>query len=344
MSAKHEYQSELFRHLVEQGRAEGSAEGRAEGEAKGKAEAILAVLAARGLAVPESTVVDIRAWRDLSELDRLLRRATLVATAGELIKSMPSPLHEQLIDLLRTRPALAADLLARAAGLPIAPAAANAARAVSKTFADPRLPEARADLIIQLGDPNTELAIIVEVQLAPDDEKRTSWPLYVAGLSARLRCPVWLLVVALDDEVATWSATSIDMGGMHLRPVVVRPGDIPTITDPLAARASPELAVLGALAHAGGPDGLTLCRVATDAILSQRLPARHACIDLMLSRLPLVARLALEKWMSARHECQSELFRQLVDQGKAEGKAEAILAVLAVRGLAVPEFLASSSS
>jgi hypothetical protein len=35
MSANHEYQSELFRRLVDQGRAEGMTEGEAKGKAEG---------------------------------------------------------------------------------------------------------------------------------------------------------------------------------------------------------------------------------------------------------------------------------------------------------------------
>ena len=75
-SAHHEYQSELFRRLVDQGRNEGKAEG--------KAEAILAVMAARGITVPKPIADQVRACRDPAELDRLPRRSALVASAYEL--------------------------------------------------------------------------------------------------------------------------------------------------------------------------------------------------------------------------------------------------------------------
>ncbi|MBI5489373.1 MAG: hypothetical protein HY905_18720 [Deltaproteobacteria bacterium] len=258
---------------------------------------------------------------------------------------MPSPLHEQLLELLRTKPALAAELLCRATGLGLEPGTVAAARTGSQSFAQLRPPEYHADLVVELGWPCTELAIVVEVQLAADDDKHRSWPQYVATLWGRLRCPVWLLVVAVDAGVAAWCAQAIEMGGMRLRPVVVGPEDIPSITDAHIAREAPELAVLSALAHAPEPAGFTICKVAAEAVLSQRLPERYTCIDLMLSRLPAAARRALEDWMSATHEYQSELFRRLVDQGRAEGeakgKAEAILAVLAARGITVPEPLAA---
>ncbi|MEZ4379707.1 MAG: hypothetical protein R3A79_00045 [Nannocystaceae bacterium] len=37
-----------------------------------------------------------------------------------------------------------------------------------------------------------------------DPRKRFSWPLYVAGPRARLGCPVVLVVLTLDHEVARW--------------------------------------------------------------------------------------------------------------------------------------------
>ncbi|MBI4703367.1 MAG: hypothetical protein HY744_19810 [Deltaproteobacteria bacterium] len=138
-----------------------------------------------------------------------------------------------------------------------------------------------------------------------------------------------------------------------LRPIVAGPEVIPQLTSPEAARACPELAVLSALAHAAGPQGLEVCKGAVEAVMSQRLATRYACVDLMLSRLPQAARQALEEWMSQSYEYQSELFRRLVAEGKAEGvaegeakgmaegKAEAILSVIAARGLAVPEPVAA---
>ncbi|MBI4705840.1 MAG: hypothetical protein HY744_32510 [Deltaproteobacteria bacterium] len=89
MSQSYEYQSELFRRPVAEGRAEGRAEGEAAGEARGrtegKAEAILSVLAARGLAVSDEVAVRLRACRAPAELDRWLRLAVLVGSADELL-------------------------------------------------------------------------------------------------------------------------------------------------------------------------------------------------------------------------------------------------------------------
>ena len=45
-------------------------------------------------------------------------------------------------------------------------------------------------------------AVIVEVQLWDDDDKRRTWPLYVAAARARYGCPATLLVLAPNPAVA----------------------------------------------------------------------------------------------------------------------------------------------
>jgi len=74
-SGNHEYQSDFARRYFGQGKAEGMAEGKAEGMAEGKAEAVLAVLAARRIAVPDEVRARITTCADLALLDRWLARA-----------------------------------------------------------------------------------------------------------------------------------------------------------------------------------------------------------------------------------------------------------------------------
>lgn len=70
--------------LREEGRAEGKAEGKAEGRLTGRAEALLRVLAARGLALSEAQRARVEQERDLGRLDRWLERALSAADAGQL--------------------------------------------------------------------------------------------------------------------------------------------------------------------------------------------------------------------------------------------------------------------
>jgi predicted transposase/invertase (TIGR01784 family) len=65
--------------------AKGRAEGRAEGEAKGKADALLQLLEARGIAVPEDARVRIMACQDIAQLETWLRRAATAAAVDEVL-------------------------------------------------------------------------------------------------------------------------------------------------------------------------------------------------------------------------------------------------------------------
>jgi YD repeat-containing protein len=52
----------------------------------------------------------------------------------------------------------------------------------------------------------SEITVNGTPQLSTHADKRFSWPVYVTTLRARLRCPVFLLVVATDKNVAGWAA------------------------------------------------------------------------------------------------------------------------------------------
>jgi hypothetical protein len=80
----YEYQSEFVRRFVFQGRAEGREEGRDEGRAQGEAMAVLAVLDARGIAVPDDIRARITACADAIQLDTWIRRAATADTIDAL--------------------------------------------------------------------------------------------------------------------------------------------------------------------------------------------------------------------------------------------------------------------
>ena len=73
--------------LIEEGRRLGRAEGKAEGEAKGKAEALLAMLRARGIAVPEELRQRIRQCTDIPTLDGWIVRAATAASVHDVVTS-----------------------------------------------------------------------------------------------------------------------------------------------------------------------------------------------------------------------------------------------------------------
>jgi hypothetical protein len=76
----YEYRSEFARSYY----AEGEARGEAKGEVKGEAKAVLTVLAARGIEVPEDARVRIDACEDLEQLTEWARRAATADKISEL--------------------------------------------------------------------------------------------------------------------------------------------------------------------------------------------------------------------------------------------------------------------
>jgi len=98
------------------------------------------------------------------------------------------------------------------------------------------------------------LAIVLEVQLSRDPDKRRSWPAYVVGLRARLDCPACVLVITETETIARWCREPIELGpGNVFRALVVGPASVPAIDDVAVAERDPELAVLSALARGEGP-------------------------------------------------------------------------------------------
>jgi hypothetical protein len=76
----HRYYSDFARRYFDQGEAEGEAKGQAKGEAR----AVLAVLDARGIEVPDELRERIAGCTDLEQLDTWVRRAATARTAQDL--------------------------------------------------------------------------------------------------------------------------------------------------------------------------------------------------------------------------------------------------------------------
>jgi hypothetical protein len=261
---------------------------------------------------------------------------------------MASMQHEGLLLLFRNRPTLAPELLRDSLGLGLP--AWSEARVESAELTEVVPTEYRADLVVLLLEGKPVFAVVVEVQLARDEDKRKTWPLYLTSLRSRVGCPTALLVVSPDASVARWCAQPIELGhpGFMLQPLVIGPEAIPVITDEQAARRDPELAVLSAMAHGHTEVGQTIARTVLAAVEGLDEERLRLYVDLALSSLTQVARNALEALMqSGNYEYQSEFARKYVAQGRQEGLQEglqkglqkgevaALFEVLDARGLKV---------
>ncbi len=95
--------------------------------------------------------------------------------------------HEGLLLLFRNRPTLAPELLRDVLGLTLPPW--SEARVESAELTEIVPTEYRADLVVLLLEGRPIFAIVVEVQLARDEDKRKTWPLYLTSLRSRVGLP-----------------------------------------------------------------------------------------------------------------------------------------------------------
>jgi hypothetical protein len=238
---------------------------------------------------------------------------------------MPSQKHEVLVDLFRSRPQLAPQLMREVLDVPLPPYTDVEVGSADLTEVQPT--EYRADLVLSLSNEASQFSIIVEVQLSRDDRKRFAWPAYVANLRARRRCPVCLLVVCPDSAVAEWAAKPVSLGCKNLfAPRVLDSHAVPKIVDSADAAKNPDLAILSALAHGHDPDAKLAAQIAAVAQgASMRLDEDRAQLyfDLILNSLSEAAReVLLETMRPFKYEYQSDFVKGYVAQGRAEGRVE----------------------
>lgn len=275
---------------------------------------------------------------------------------------MPSVVHQILVELFQRRPTLAPELLRDALGqhLPdfdyVELADADLSQIVPAEY--------RADQVLILRsrdecDRGTDrtpgvgkavtgkpvagkpvLGIVLEVQLARDEDKRFSWPCYQVTERARLRCPCCLLVVTPFESVARWAAKPIDTGqpGATFTPLVLGPRAVPVITEADEAQQRPELALLSVLAHGKSARGYDVGLAAYQGAVGLDRETRMLYSDMILQAVHQAARSRMEDWMRIEdYEFKSDLALRNQAKGRAEGTATTLLKILAARGLQITE-------
>jgi hypothetical protein len=160
---------------------------------------------------------------------------------------------------------------------------------------------------------------------------------------ARKRCPTVVLVVAPDAEVASWAAEPIDLGlGLGtVRPLVIGASSVPEVMDAATAEKEVELAVLSAVAHGNGPNGV--------AVLAAALVALGQLDQMIYNMLREPMRRALEALVMERQTENKATFppfiQRLIDgsrldgirEGELEGKRDALLRLIARVGVPLNE-------
>jgi len=243
---------------------------------------------------------------------------------------VPTQLHEVIVEMFRTRPELARELLVTCARFDVANGVCESA-SIDLSQAMPS--EYRADAVTVIRDRGDALgAIIVEVQLSTDADKAHTWPVYVTTLRARLRCPVTLLVIA-PDAVAGWARRPIELGhpGFVLEPVVIAFSELPRITRPDEALRAPELAVLSVLAHRDFESALA----AVAAIDTMPSEAGKLYLDLVLREFSRATQLILEAFVRTKYKYQSDF----AVRHRVEGIQDAVVKLVCSKVGDLPAFL-----
>jgi hypothetical protein len=256
---------------------------------------------------------------------------------------MPTLEHNGFVAMFRDNPHLAPHFLDILFHLDL-PAYATV-KAVESSL-DQLIPvEFRADLVLELRSETGALvlSIILEVQRDEDPRKRFSWPVYVVVERARKECATIVLVVAPDDRVAAWAAEKIDLGlGLgSIQPLVLGPAVVPEVTNEAEAVREAELAILSAVAHGNGPNGLAVLQ-ATLAALAE-LDREHAAayFEIVYTALREPMRKALEmKIMERQAEAKASFppfMQKLIDGGKLEDKRDTLLRLLTRAKIAITD-------
>ncbi|GAA5082053.1 hypothetical protein GCM10023259_090900 [Thermocatellispora tengchongensis] len=271
--------------------------------------------------------------------------------------------------MFRNRPALAAELLRDAFGMPVPEH--KSIDIASSDFNETTPVEYRADAVVVLADEKPAMAVVVEVQRGFDRSKPWSWPVYLASVRARMKCPAALLVVAPTKRVAKWCRKPIVMGhpDLILRPLVIGPDNIPIITDPGQAGKTPEMGVLSAMAHGNRINSTEILNAAFAGLSGVDQQQATLYADMICAALKGAAFRHWESLMMTEVKYQSSFFRRVAaewrakgleeglekglekgletgltkglekgrEEGRAQGEARAIVVFLEARGIAVPE-------
>jgi hypothetical protein len=246
------------------------------------------------------------------------------------VNIVPTIEHNGLIEMFRENPALAAHFLALLFRFDVPQ---HASARVADATLDQLVPiEFRADLVLELLDKagSVVFAIVLEAQRDKNPRKKYSWPVYAAVARAERECPTVVLVLAIDAEVSAWAAEKIDLGAGRgvLEPFVLGPTTVPVVTDSALAETEVELAILSALAHGNGPQGLAVVQTALVALA--RLDREHAAVyfQIIWDILREPMQRALEALVMDRQTEGKNTFppfaQQIFERGVREGKLDGI--------------------
>lgn len=261
---------------------------------------------------------------------------------------MPSPRHDAINQMFRKCPEMAVEILREQMGIDMP--VDGPVWLESNDFNDRPSRDFQPDTVITVGPARAPVhGIVVEIQQEKTAAKRRQLPRYAAALWLSLGCPVTVLCICPDPDAAAWYAEPIstELPGFVFRAAVLGPRDVPMTTDPKDAAARLGLAAMAVMVHGRHrPVVETFVEALTLAppdhapqyyeyAYSMAAPAVRCILEEIMasSAWPVYSPFAREHY---GHGKDDGLAEGRVE-GRVEGEAEAVLRVLAVRGVEVPE-------
>ncbi|MER7490525.1 hypothetical protein ABTY20_32510 [Streptomyces sp. NPDC126497] len=207
--------------------------------------------------------------------------------------------------------------------------------------------ERRADTVLMFEpDMGEHFVLAVEAQTKKDPDKARNWAYYVSYLHAKYDLPVLLVVVCRDSSTATWAAgpftCTVDAWTTQVtRPFVLGPQTVPEVTDETTVARQPALAALSAIVHSQSRRSAAILEAVARGLVSFEPDVTKYWFEVV--EVGLESTPARENWRKLMQDVVTHfpghgtLFEEKFLEGKAESKAEDILRVLNVRGLAIPD-------
>lgn len=260
---------------------------------------------------------------------------------------MPGLKHQSIVQILRDEPQLLVMFLGRS-GFVLPSGAFPVIADSDLSHRGPRLlKELRSDNVFLFQGDQEKVAVVVEVQTSrPNHKRQLAWPCYVTSAREVHDCKAYLLVVAASRDALTNSERVIEIGqpGFDLRPFVTGRERMPSPGGPFFGPEMTMLHILTGSLDLSSHDARMLALVS----VADAKPDRYRrYVHLIRIFTPRRARQELEQLME-------DLFKdpfidRFVEEGKQQGMAQGkqlgradsatrvLLAILAARGIAIPE-------
>lgn len=247
---------------------------------------------------------------------------------------MPGAEHEAIAELVSLKPDRVAAFLTACLGVEVPEFAV--ARIVDSNLSDRNPIENQADnvLLLEDRDGKKRFAVVFEIQRQADGDKDYAWFLYLAMTRRVHKCPTMVVVIATTKAAATFASTRIETGhpGCSFKPVVWDPDGVPRV-DAEEVGADPCLASLAVIIRQDETDQL---HAFAECLNHLDGPEARFYAGLALRALAEDRRKLLEEIMANEpYDYWAELSEQMVQEGRQEGRQEAVLTVLTARKLAV---------